>query len=398
MAARSFGDVAAKFARACVRKIYRIVNDLQKPKPDVLQYFGQSFANPIAVIQGMAQGTVILGGSRALEFFVTESCTVHSDWDFYTYQSKYCVGIALQTLANAGVVWDDIFQPFRDLAAAPAGTVAYMHVSAVTRCTGRGLYEGHPGAADPEVNAWLTALEAAIDDDMYVASVEVAGRVLVISHAQNTTAYLHSPTVNIITGYTSHNGSRQKVQLIFGKKTPMQQIMAFYSSSVQCCITAYGAIHFYHDEAVERTGLIWPKNSQHQPSANSAMLKYSARGWKFTLPSGASPAPRIKQLSQNAGSKFIKFDFATGLAPQLEQARRAALDHLAWAEIDGETKLIELKSHHQRFVYGAGRKRRRHIQGRADAYLRNAGRLAFQHTVGLWAGQYSRYPEDLSGL
>jgi hypothetical protein len=80
--------------------------------------------------------------------------------------------------------------------------------------------------------------------------------------------------MNIVKGVKTQNGTRQKVQLIFSKdRTPLAQIMSFYASHVQCCITAFGAVHFYYRLATSRVGLFWPSNTQHRKSADTAMLK-----------------------------------------------------------------------------------------------------------------------------
>ena len=107
--------VAALLAIICCLKACTIATVLLfktywyplSPSQQVLRYLGRSFYDPTSLIQGMASGSFILSGSRALDFFFPGSCRTESDWDFYTYGSEYCVGIALEALSTAGVVWED---------------------------------------------------------------------------------------------------------------------------------------------------------------------------------------------------------------------------------------------------------------------------------------------------
>jgi hypothetical protein len=180
----------------------------------------------------------------------------------------------------------------------------------------------------------------AVDADHYLA---VPVLPVWLSCARNASC---ADRADIIKGYTTHNGTHQKVQLIFSADhTPMEQIMAFYASHVQCSISAFGAGHLYHWSATARVGLFWPFNTQHRESADAAMLKYCARSWTFELAPASSRAIQIKQLRSDKGSKFVPFDLDTGLPEELDSARRdapAALNALVSKQVrpDEDVKFV----------------------------------------------------------
>lgn len=347
----------------------------------------------------MARASFILSGSRALEVFVPGSCCdLSSDWDFYIPFSAYCVGIALQTLSTCGVVWNDIFEPVRAIARAPGGTVLEMHVDVI-----KGLVtyaQRFPGdiQLDDESLATLQAMRKCMRN-RYCRQMQFGNVVVKVLRGRHSVPYYSPTSIYIITGHTTHNDTNQKVQLIFKPATsPIEHIMAFYASSVQCLVSAFGAAHFYSSLANGRQAFYWPNNSQHHPSAAAAMCKYSNRGWSFTVPSHLlSTSIQRAQLSGSSDSKVVLFDIDTGLSPTLAEARQNAFKSLAWECSEGETRFVPSAPKSGRKIFAANRKRRCvfHYQ---RPVLNAAKMLAVQHSLAFKRNGRWAYPDEIVGF
>nr|OQO32684.1 hypothetical protein B0A51_00062 [Rachicladosporium sp. CCFEE 5018] len=380
---------------------------------DILEYLGGFFLQPEALLKGMADSCTIISGSRALEFFAPGSSTSESDWDFYTYNSCYCVGRALRVLEAAGVEWDDLWKPIRDLANAGPGTKAYMHKSRLNS------YFQRRAAGDQKVKSALAAIESAMNEDEKFAGIRANspserlmkglpypenailrwGNVELLVHTLAPAVsqpYSASSTVDIISGKIPSRDNC-KVQLIFSRnRSPIQQVMAFYASSVQCFLTPYGAVHLYHRQAAKRVGYWWPQNTQHKPSADAARLKYGARGWTFIDQSRLDSEKRVvRQLDPgNTESKLIPFAVDTGLNSALEANRRDALKEMTWVEHRGQTFLMRsARGPAYEILLGTVVDDKK--QSEDDEHVIN---LTSKHTVAFADSSSGARPEHLSGV
>lgn len=237
------------------------------------------FSNVKAVLDGLTLSGGCIGGSRALNMFVPDSCTQQSDIDVYSAWNVHSIARILRSFASAGVVW-------------------------------RTVDSDNQRVLDPNIEEY--------------------------SHKRLT----------IIRGYTTHNDSNIPVQLIFKKgMSPIQHIMTYYSSHVQCVLTGVGAVHLYHTLAMQKKGLIWPSNIENPASVNRGMLKYARRGWQLEWSQRSLENRTIKAKEPGSGARVILFQRQEGNAGENEQAvrselresRTAALMNLTWSQINGTT-------------------------------------------------------------
>ncbi|KAK6441751.1 hypothetical protein LTR95_002004 [Oleoguttula sp. CCFEE 5521] len=377
---------------------------------DILEYLGEYFLQPEALLRGMASSCTIISGSRALEFFAPGSSSPDSDWDFYTYSSPYCVARAIRPLEVAGIEWDDFWQPVKDLANVPPYSTRYMHKSRLESYFGR----DNPVERDQEAHFVLEGLGKAMKEHEQFARISAdshlkrlteglpypkdatlewpKGSLLVHTMAPAAMQpYSMSSTLDIITGKIPSRDNC-KVQLIFSRnRSPMQQVIAFYASSVQCCLTAYGAVHLYHRLAAKRIGYWWPHNTQHKPSADAARLKYEARGWTFIDQSPLDSQKRVvRQLdAENTQSKLIPFAVDTGLDSVLEAHRRDALAQMTWVEHRGQTYLMR-SARGPAYELGDDENE---SEGAEEAVS-----LTLKHTVAFGNSSSGARPETLNGV
>jgi hypothetical protein len=275
---------------------------------------------------------------------VPGSCTQQSDWDFYVDGSAASVGCAIKALAEQGVVWDDLYAPFIQLMEADeyhpvnmprAHLNEYIHTRAIV---GRYQPRGDVAAELGEIYAHRRQHDFRVGAHGHL-STRRGG------HTANT-EYYRTPDLNMITGHTTHGSQQVKVQLIFSKKlSPMEEVMSYYASHVQCAITAYGGVHFYFSDAAESRGFTWPNNSQAPHAAPKAISKYRSRGWTFIEQTDEEmQAHIIKQMSgaPDNGAKVELFNLDLGLPGDVERHRRIAFQRLAWQEVEGSTALIRV--------------------------------------------------------
>ncbi|KAI7554891.1 hypothetical protein KC331_g229 [Hortaea werneckii] len=368
----------------------------------VVNYLHQSFGAPESLLRSMASGNFILSGSRALDFFRPGSAVESSDWDFYTYHNSYCVGLAIQALMDSGVVFDDALQPLRDMLDAPARMVIRMHVDTIWTYIERADFYRHTGRPlEAPIDQLLQEIRTELTIDPYTRVMALPRRaVLHILRGRREPTYGPGTTtsVHIVTGHTTHNGTNQKVQLIFSPRlTPLQHIMAFYASSVQCFISAFGAVHLFHKLAMKREAYYWPNNSQHPPSASTALLKYSGRQWRFVATPLSLSSTIVDHSLKSRGSVLMPVKINTGLSPALHRVRAEAFANVRCQISEGETRFIATEPKSLRDVLQANRTAR-HLNRLCDPKLEAARRLARDHSVAFDRDGSFPYPAELSGV
>ncbi|TKA23930.1 hypothetical protein B0A50_06436 [Salinomyces thailandicus] len=360
-------------------------------------FLGSSFHSPQRLLRGMARANCLLSGSRALDFFVPGSATPSSDWDFYTYGSPYCVGLAIEALSGAGVEWCDAFQPIREIATAPMRSVFYMELEHAYAFVDRALT---PRNVDPIVADILVQLRDVLWTKPYQRAVLLnnGSTIHLVGRAGGGAPY-GTGAVNLITGHTTHNGSSEKVQLIFRYNTsPVQHILAFYASSVQCFISPFAAVHLYFSLAKQRTAIYWPHNSQHEPSAVASVKKYEARQWTFSTPANAlSSAIEHHCLANSPYSTYLPLALNSGLPADLHNLRVEATKNISWQVSEGETRLIRAEPRSQRATLARYSNNREATGGRSQAAV-DTFNLAMKHSVAFkHTGCYS-HADELVGI
>lgn len=367
-------------------------------------YLSQSFENLDGLSRAMAKSCCVLSGSRALEVFIPGSCNEESDWDFYVPFSVYCVGIMMDALGRSGVQWQDVFQPLRDIADAPWGTVVHMelcHVQAlITKALTHGPLEHSDDTIDPVVGPILRHIHRELHRRRRCDRIRFGnGTVLLVDHGVPVTRSCSRSSVHVITGFTTHNGVRQKIQLIFQPDlSPMQQITTFYASSAQCGISPFGAFHLFFARAIRHEGIFFPNNSQHVASAHAAMRKHAARGWTFFTPRWVfNTSVRDERLSSSWSSIFVPLRMPVDIPDKLAEARRSMLANLKWEISEGETRLTRAMPISVRHVIEGNRRRRVANRSlRQDPVLREAMALAMRHTVAFNDCSSHLFPDELT--
>lgn len=333
----------------------------------VLDHFRTAFFDPELLIKGMAKNNFILSGSRALDYFVPGSASPESDWDFYIPNNEACIAGALSVLEKGGVIWDDMLTPLRKLAETDDEKTIHL-----TRKMAEAYTEFWNSPFTKQKTAILNADFKQLMQDLTCAVANVDKEQTSTILVNNTTIHIHAesnhtamynstfsnsvnsafhpygPGLNVVRGTipsaTSPDGTTHTVQLISShdnSKTPLDLILAFYASHVQCFISAFGAAHLYFPSGKNAT--TWPLNTQHRPSADAALEKYTARGYTFTSRSISSKhgQRRLRQLADSRSSaKLVEFAFPFAfddVPTPLQALRRTALKKIMWIETPERT-------------------------------------------------------------
>lgn len=307
------------------------------PTEAVLNYLRVWFPIPETLLRGMAQYHLWLSGSRAAEFHVPGSCRETSDFDFYTHYDAQCIGGSMRLLQDQGVIWDDPFDVLRTLLDAQRPTVMSISRDKLYRM----VYMPTNSSHAKEIVTLLPTLRDYLQEGGS-RSVSIGEQGILNIGPERRTHGEYGHSISIVTGHTTFH-ERKKVQLIFAKnRTPLDHIMAFYGSHVQCAITAYGTFHLYYQKATDRGSYIWPNNSQHPDSVRAAMQKYKERGWQFDSKAGNTDRTVFRSLANAPvdGSRSEMFNIPLPLPREVERERRDALQHLVWREGGGRTEAL----------------------------------------------------------
>ncbi|SMY28925.1 unnamed protein product [Zymoseptoria tritici ST99CH_1A5] len=372
----------------------------------VLHHLGQFFPDPASLLAGMAKANLILSGSRAVEVFFPGSCAADSDLDFYVDSSARCVGEAIRVLNAAGVVFDPPFQPALDIANLTTFTqvVEYRFQDKEQLRRIIALPECPAGAIDV-LEQLLDHLD---DEDEFgrLCVLENGIRVHLIK-SQTPSDYGHTTSLQIITGRTTL-GPAVKVQLIFAPgKSVLTHVFDFYATCVQAVITGYGAVHLY--SGIGRRAMYWFRNTQHQKSAEAAMLKYSRRGYTFEVAAGHMM--RLQQLRafpslsfDTPRSKLVLFeDLPQSITPELYSVRQTFFSTLTWMEHNGETLLLSLPTKVMRDVLADERRKRvvlraNGIQDDSSVHIASSNSVFFKAPGHGENGPNHRYPDEIVGF
>lgn len=222
----------------------------------VLERFRESFDTPESLVKGMAKNNCFLSGSRASDFFIPGSTSPDSGWDLYIPNHHDCIAGALLTLSRCGVIWEDSLSPYRKLI--KSEDEATVHISLDKD---KELIRHRGAKYDANLIPLFTAVSSAVnelaDKDNEAVQVIKVNKASIHVHAkyseiatglpstgERDTGY--GPTLNVVRGHTTFNGTSHTVQLISSAdKTPIDLIFAFYASRVRCFVSAFGAAHFY---------------------------------------------------------------------------------------------------------------------------------------------------------
>lgn len=132
---------------------------VHRDRIDLVEYFCQSFSNPLSLIQAMAQATMLLSDSRGLEWFKPGSCSPGSDWDFYMPHSHDVISTALAAFSRSGVVWDGVLEPVRRWLAASDDKDEH-----VSRSTAQEYAIGRFSVPPSDLRTFLDDLSSALAD------------------------------------------------------------------------------------------------------------------------------------------------------------------------------------------------------------------------------------------
>lgn len=281
----------------------------------------------------MAENHLWFSGSSAADIFVPGTRDGDSDLDFYTHYNKQCVGGSMRLLEAQGVVWEDPFDQIQTLLDAKTPICIHMHRAKVL-----GMYYKEPPSQ--QLGAVLQSICGLLDgrraDESISEKVGEHGTLTIDGHGFEG----YGLGISLVTGHTTY-GKKTKVQLIFAKgRTPLEHIMAFHASHVQCAITPYGMFHMYHEKAVQQRAYLWSDNRQHPEGVLAAVAKYKKRGFSFDERHTHKWTNVITHLLGHDGSRLFEFNLPLPLSAGMDEERREEFKQLAWREEGGKTRTL----------------------------------------------------------
>ena len=295
-----------------------------------------------------------------------------------------------------GVIFHDLWESVREIARSPPGTTIKISDSVFNRLLDPAQAQFAVTPFSTEELAVLRAMQAystrPANDYGHMEYNGVA--VVVLDDGAHNSCYDH-PSRTIITGYTSHSTSPQKVQLIFqDDASPLDQVMAFYASHVQSFISGFGAAHLYHTLDVKAKAIHWTNNTQHYLSSLSAIEKYTARGWTV-LTSPTPPLPTISQLATSKSSKLMLFEEPH---TKLLKARSTAFANFAWETSESETRRLHSVPPSLKNATRLTRWRQGVYATDVDRMHAETMALTMRHSAAFESDYDEQFPDQIGGL
>lgn len=261
-------------------------------------FFDADFKNGKELWNSMAEYPSIWSSSRALNEFIPGTCDKNSNYDFYTFDNSHVIYGMIRALKHAGVVITSLLHSIKTKIST-GSTISFPCWKA------QKLVESFnaswaPQYTSPLMNsiiAWLrqtckqiiqlgNKLQEA--EQAYNWAIE-GGKKLTIKIRANIAikGYDHIAKLQVLRGET-HTG--KKIQLIFAPSiTPVDHILRFHSTVIQCFICPYTAVHFYWNLIKQRKAWAWAENTALLTGRvtldhhEAGIQKYKNRGFVYIL-------------------------------------------------------------------------------------------------------------------
>ncbi|KAJ9634524.1 hypothetical protein H2199_008981 [Coniosporium tulheliwenetii] len=350
---------------------------------------GETFSNPVQLLAAMGDTGTILSGSQALNYFVPDSASPESDYDFFAPSTYSSILKMIKALEMGGVKWESVIQKMIDVVTTPRSTspvpddvhVTAFYMERLYWFIRRDVY--NPRSPDDQDNDWTTKLARKYSDslralelvcfaflgntpwtwshrnwtdDQWVYSGPSGARIVV-----NTSITYGDLRFGVVMRGSVDCGNRcRKVQMMIPRiedapsstiGSPLNTVLKFYSSHVMAVLSGFMAAHLYYTDAIEKKGALWPLNSV---CSTTHVEKWSKRGYALAYRGRDSMAcPRIRSMA-DADAKIVSFsDYVTHpeLNPRIDAARIPAarkkikahlkrIHSLSWIESYGHTSSI----------------------------------------------------------
>ncbi|KKY22683.1 hypothetical protein UCRPC4_g03185 [Phaeomoniella chlamydospora] len=284
-----------------------------KERTDPCEYLKTQgpFTEASDLLEVMSSHGAVLSGSRALEWFVPDSCTNTSDWDFYVPPEPVAVTSVKHALERSGVQFETcLAQADRKLQREGAVTLNRKNIISIAYET---YFSAVSGPADPRITRAIFQTYPILQDvwsyiridgsvrwiaDLQPITIRADGSVTSIpQHSSNddSQSYDHMASA-ILSGTARRWDQTVTIQLIVGELDPrartfnqhtmrfqsvLKQILSFYASHVQCFLSKHVALHMYYRLAAEKISYRWQVPEIIRARADAAVQKYVHRGFQF---------------------------------------------------------------------------------------------------------------------
>jgi len=218
------------------------------------------FKDPQRLLYELGKAGTLLSGSRALEYFVKDSAIESSDWDFYCRADLTSIYSTVTALGNAGVTWITMRNRLKEI----IYNTPFEHIR---DCLSERPFRDIVHNLYDEDGSYI--------DSLSIDHIRRIMRRLKPSEDYNGNAF------GLLKGTITKNGISQPVQLIYSQKclSPIQVILKFHSSIVQCFISFSGAAHLYYESAIKKISYFWSSNTEDMVPGTPN--KYIARGFQY---------------------------------------------------------------------------------------------------------------------
>ena len=293
--------------KARFKQVSKRFNRIATQAMDICEYLSHTFKYPRLLLSSMSSAGSVISGSRALEYFVPESTSATSDWDFLVSGTGYSASTMVHSLSLNGVIWEDlshkIVNTYHGVDRVNVNSIhlSYDHVCRLQstvyiqdhiifnsyNCSIESMYNmvtlysaDHPDI-DPHM---IYVLLTSHDDGLHM---HVKCKESRIYDNQTNDYYIDNDKFKVLSGILKSNGKNVKIQLIIGKsyssiKRPLQLITTYWATHIQCFIGGHYAAHMYYNTAKDKISKLWNNNaSLYFAAVERARSKYELRGYKF---------------------------------------------------------------------------------------------------------------------
>jgi hypothetical protein len=267
--------------------------DVYDDRVSLHRYFTNCGLDGKQMVNILANSHTFMIGSRALEFFVPQSATSQSDWNFFMEYCPIMIYQFMKSMEKMGVVWDDlaeriyrrILEDRKDVCATPI----QLRDAAKTLRERYGNFDDQATTTLEDMIEIMNDAEIRDGGNRRMVVWYDEDEMLNFDPVNNHEAHQYANSRDQLSGKITIDGEELPITLSFSNEHHNKyRLMAFLHrfplSIMQCTITGFGAVHLYGKEACKKLSYRWEapsfsQNHEKGPESRKAITSYLDRGF-----------------------------------------------------------------------------------------------------------------------
>jgi hypothetical protein len=261
-------------------------------RTDPCQYLQDGpFSHPQDLLDTMWDHDALITGSQALNWFISLSTEMDSDWDVIVPATPAAVTAVKRALERSGVRFETCLNRVAKRIKRDAST--QISPQEIISIADYALKYPHTAINDIEFEVIKIVLTTYPHLRSYeslhsINPIKIWLRNSGCSNPRKDQTYSYN-TMDVLQGSAKKNGRLVKVQLIIVRlplylnrqQALLYYILHSYGSHTQCFLSRDIAVHLYYKLAVERKAYSWQVEKHVQKNADLGIEKYERRGFQF---------------------------------------------------------------------------------------------------------------------